>query len=212
MDNQEYVETVLRRLMRRYSDKLQTELVHRNLTELFVAVVLSPQCTDRQVNVVTTALFRKYRSFDDYANADLRVLMRDLSGLNYYRSKARNLRLAARAIISDYDGKVPRTLPELMTLYGVGRKVANVMLNEGFGLSPGIAVDTHCITVSQRLGLTRHKVADKIEIDLMRRIPKSQWRVASNLLIALGRDTCTARTKYCSRCVLKDLCPSSTVK
>ncbi len=206
-----YVSEVMRRLIGRYSDKLQTELVHRNITELFVAVLLSPQCSDKQVNVVTKSLFKKYSGFEDYANADLRALKRDLSGLNYYKTKARNLRKAARMIMSRFDGEVPRTIDQLMELHGVGRKVANVILNEGFGISEhGIAIDTHCITVSRRLGLTRHKTADRIELDLMRKVPKRDWKIISNLLIALGRDTCTARTKFCGRCVLKDICPSST--
>ncbi len=174
--------------------------------------MLSPQCTDKQVNVVTTELFRKYKTFSDYANADLRKLSRDISGLNYYKTKARHVKRAAKMIIDVYGGDVPRTIPELMELPGVGRKVANVMLNEGFGISEGIAIDTHCITVTQRLGFTRHKVADKIEKDLIKIIPEERWKVTSNLLIALGRDTCTARTKYCERCVLKNICPSSTEK
>ncbi len=208
-----YVEEIIDRLMERYSAKLQTELVHKNITELFVAVLLSPQCSDRQVNAVTNELFKKYRSFEDYANTDLRKLTRDLSGLNYYKTKARNLRKAARMIISEFNGDVPRDIDELMELHGIGRKVANVILNEGFGISEqGIAIDTHCITVSQRLGLTRHRTADRIEIDLMRKVPKKDWKIISNLLIALGRDTCTAKRKFCERCVLKDMCPSSEVK
>lgn len=208
--NQDYASKIIYRLMGRYSDKLHTELNHRNITDLFVAVLLSPQCSDRQVNVVTSDLFKKYKTFDDYANADLRTLMKDLSGLNYYRTKARNLRKSARIIVSRFNGDVPRTIDNLMELYGVGRKVANVILNEGFGISEqGIAIDTHCITVSRRLRLTRHKTADRIEIDLMKKVPKKDWKIISNLLIALGRDTCTARIKFCERCVLKDICPSS---
>ena len=205
-----YVSEVIGRLMERYSDRLHTELVHKNITELFVAVLLSPQCSDRQVNVVTKDLFKKYKTFDDYANANPRTLAHDLNGLNYYKTKARNLRKAARMIVSRFDGGVPKAIDQLMELHGVGRKVANVILNEGFGISDqGIAIDTHCITVSRRLCLTRHKTADKIEVDLMRKIPKKDWKIVSNLLIALGRDTCTARAKFCSRCVLGDMCPSS---
>ena len=209
-DTEAYVSKIINRLMDRYSDRLHTDLAHRNMTELFVAVLLSPQCSDRQVNVVTKDLFRKYKTFDDYANADLRKLTKDVSGLNYYRTKARNLRSAARMIVDKFNGDVPTAINQIMELHGVGRKVANVILNEGFGISEqGIAIDTHCITVSQRLGLTRHKTADKIEIDLMKRVPKKDWKVVSNLFIALGRDTCTARKKFCGRCILKDICPSS---
>ena len=201
-----YVSEVIDRLMERYSNRLHTELAHRNVTELFVAVLLSPQCSDKQVNVVTRRLFRKYKTFSDYANADLRTLMKDLAGLNYYRTKARSLKRSARMIIGRFHGDVPRAIDQLMELHGVGRKVANVILNEGFGISEqGIAVDTHCITVSRRLGLTRHRTADRIERDLMRKVPKKDWKIVSNLLIALGRDACTARTKFCGRCVLNDI-------
>ncbi len=209
MNSSQFAGEVIRRLEKRYGMKLHTELAHRNLTELFVAVFLSPQCTDRQVNKTTPALFRKFRSFDRYADADIGILMGRLNGLNYYKTKARNLKEASRMIVDRYGGKVPRTLRELMELPGVGRKVANVVLNEGFGINEGIAVDTHCMTVARRLRLSRHKTAEKIELDLLRKIPKDKWHSASNLLIALGKDTCRARAKECGRCVLRSICPSS---
>lgn len=212
MNGSEFVDTVIERLTGRYGESLHTELGHKNLTELFVAVFLSPQCTDKQVNRVTPELFRRFRTFDDYADADTRTLMRYLSGLNYYKTKARNLKRSARIIVESHGGSVPKTLKQLMELPGVGRKVANVVLNESFSISEGIAVDTHCITVSRRLRLSRHKNADKIERDLMRKVPREQWQVVSNLFIALGKDTCKARVKECGRCVLQDVCPSSTVK
>ncbi len=209
MDGRGFVGEVIRRLERRYGKELHTELAHRSLTELFVAVFLSPQCADRQVNKVTPELFRRFGSFEEYADADIRILRRYLSGLNYYRTKAKNLKRASRMIVDRYDGEVPRTLRGLMELPGVGRKVANVVLNESFGINEGIAVDTHCITVSRRLRLSRHKMAEKIEMDLLRKIPRKKWQEASNLFIALGKDTCRARTKECGRCALRDICPSS---
>lgn len=208
--NKEYVKKVLALLKTRYKDKMHTELVHKNSTELFVAVLLSPQCNDNQVNKVTKVLFEKYTSFNDYAVIDIKTLYRYLNGLNYYKTKARHLKETSRIILERFNGKVPKTINELLELPGVGRKVANVILNEGFGISEyGIAIDTHCIIVSQRLGLTKNKTADKIEKDLIKIIPKADWKVSSNLLIALGRDTCTARKKICNKCILKKICPSS---
>ncbi len=205
-----YVKKVLTLLKTKYKDKIHTELVHKNTTELFVAVLLSPQCNDNQVNKVTKILFEKYRSLDDYANADIKMLYRYLNGLNYYKTKARHLKEAAKIILERFNGEIPKTISELLELPGVGRKVANVILNEGFGISEyGIAIDTHCIIVSQRLGLTKNKTADKIEKDLIKIIPNADWKVSSNLLIALGRDTCTARKKFCNDCILKKICPSS---
>ncbi len=212
MDKKEFVEIVVKKLTLRYGERLHTELGHVNQTELFVAVFLSPQCADKQINRITPPLFKKFKSFEDYADSNTRTLMRYLSGVNYYKTKARNLKKSAKMIVEDYGGRVPRKLNQLMELPGVGRKVANVILNEGFDINEGIAIDTHCITVARRLHLSRHKNADKIEQDLMKKIPKKDWQSVSNLFIALGKDTCKARVKECDRCVLKDICPSSSVK
>ena len=203
---------VLRLLKSKYGSDPRTQLSHKNKTELFVAVLLSPQCTDKQTNKVTSALFKKYKTFNDYAVADIKKLSADISGLNYYKTKARNLKAAAQMINQHFNGKIPRTMKELMELPGVGRKVANVMLNEGFGIDEGIAVDTHCAVVSRRLGYSRHKDPKKIEQDLLKKMPKSAWGVTSNLFIELGRDTCKAAKKECTRCVLQGICPSSTVR
>ena len=205
------INEVLNLLKSRYGDSPHTQLKHRNTTDLFVAVLLSPQCTDKQTNTVTEKLFKKYRTFDDYANADIKRLSLDLSGLNYYKTKARNLKASAQMIKSRFKGRVPKKMDELMELPGVGRKVANVMLNEGFGIYEGIAVDTHCAVVSRRLGYSRHKDPKKIEQDLLSKTPEKEWGVVSNLFIELGRDTCKAAKKECERCVLRDLCPSSNM-
>lgn len=200
---------MLRRLSARYGARLHTQLSHRGMVELFVAVLLSPQCTDRQVNAATAALFKHFGDFRDYANADTRTLARYLRGLNYYKTKARYLKRASEQIMESFGGEVPRSMEQLLRLYGVGRKVANVILNEGYGINEGIAVDTHVATVARRLRLSGHRDPYGIERDLMRLYPKGEWGRVSNTLIELGRDTCKARNKECARCALKDMCPSS---
>lgn len=212
MMNSNFPQTVIKRLMKKYDDQKETMLHFSNPTELVVATMLSPQCTDKQVNNVTKELFKKYKKFDDYAKADIRSLNFDLGGINFYKTKARHVREAARIINGRFNGKVPRTIEDLMSLPGVGRKVANVVLTNGFGLNEGIAIDTHCITVANRLKLTRTRKPEKIERDLTRKFPKRYWPYVSNLFIAIGRDTCKASKKECFRCVLKDICPSSNVK
>ena len=206
----DYPKLVLERLSERYGYSLHTELKHKNETELFVSVFLSPQCTDKQVNKMTPALFSKYKSFKDYANGDMRTLQRYLSGLNYYKTKGRHLKRSSEMILTRFHGKVPHTIPELLELPGVGRKVANVILNEGFAINEGIAVDTHCGRVAHRLGFSRSKDPKKIEQKLMQKYSRNAWGKVSNLFIALGRDACKARDKQCARCVLNDICPSST--
>ncbi len=210
MRNEAFGRMVMVLLKRRYYRELHTSLKHYNAVDLFVAVLLSPQCSDEQVNRATSRLFRKFRNFSDYANAGTTALMKELRGINFYRTKARHLKASARLIVEKHKGKVPDTLAELIELPGVGRKVANVLLNELYGIDDGIAVDTHCIVTSNRLGLARSNDPVKVEGALMRKLPKKYWGIASNLLIALGRDTCTARKKECERCVLKRICPSST--
>jgi endonuclease-3 len=201
---------ILDRLGERYGKDLHTQLEHENIEQLFVAVFLSPQCTDRQVNNVTKELFSRFRSFRDYANADIRVLKRYLRGLNYYKTKARNLKESCGMLVNEFGGKVPKSIDELTRMPGIGRKVANVILEEGYGICEGIAVDTHCGRVARRLGLSRHKDPYKVEKDLMRRFEKGLWCEVSNHFIELGRDVCTARVKKCEGCVLNDICPSST--
>ncbi|MCL4365444.1 endonuclease III [Candidatus Marsarchaeota archaeon] len=207
-----YIKLILKRLSKKYGVHPHTQLSHKNMCELFVAVFLSPQCTDVQVNKATNRLFRRFRSFHDYANADNGTLAGYLNGLNYYKTKARHLRHAAAIINDRFGGKIPRTIKELMELPGVGRKVANVILNEGYAINEGIAVDTHCARVSRRLGLTLHDNPINIEKDLLNKTPRSEWGRVSNLFIALGRDPCKAKNKECFRCILKDICPSSNAK
>jgi len=205
----EYAKQVLDKLIERYGEQ-HTALIYKNPMQLFVAVLLSPQNSDIQVNKVTKKLFDKYKSFEDIANANIKTLEKDLSSLNFYKTKARHLKESAKIMIERYNGNVPKSINELTVLPGVGRKVANVVLNELYNINEGIAVDTHCITVANRLGFAKSKKAEVVEKELMKKIPKEYWGFVSNLFIALGRDTCKARNKECYRCVLKEICPSST--
>ncbi len=203
---------VIRKLRDKYGRDLTTELEHKNITELFVAALLSPQCSDPQVNKTTAVLFKKFRTIKDYDKVNLRTLQRYLKGLNYYKTKAKNLKKAARRIVGVYDGQIPRNMTDLLTLHGVGRKVANVILAEGHKINEGIAIDTHCITVSKRLKIEKTGKPEKIERKLMEELDQKDWHDASNLFIALGRDTCKARNKECYRCVLNRICPSSDIR
>ena len=212
MPSREYAQLVLRRLSRRYGYNIHTQLRHRNMTHLFVAVLLSPQSTDAQTNRTTERLFRRFRTFGDYADSDPKTLRRYLRGMNYYKTKAKHLRESAKMIVERFHGRVPRTLDELMELPGVGRKVANVVLNEGYGIDEAIAVDTHAGRVARRMGFSRSKDPYKIEKALLKIYRRKDWGRVSNTFIELGRDTCKARNKECVRCVLKDICPSSDVK
>ncbi|VVB76611.1 G/T mismatches repair enzyme [uncultured archaeon] len=206
-----FAEAVLKKLSDKYGSRLHTQLTHSDTTELFVAALLSPQCTDKQVNETTSILFKQFRTFKDYASSDTGTLRRQLKGINFYKTKARHLRAASRRIVDEFGGKVPKTINELMELDGVGRKIANVVLSEGYGINEGIAVDTHVAVTSRRLGLTRSNDPDRIEKDLAKKIPKKDWGKVNGLFIELGRDVCTARKKYCERCVLNRICPSSTI-
>ena len=206
-----YAKKVLEKLIQHYGEQ-HTALIYKNPMQLFVAVLLSPQNSDNQVNKVTKKFFEKYKSFEDIANANIKELEKDLSSLNFYKTKAKHLKESAKIIIDRYNGNIPKSIKELIVLPGVGRKVANVILNELYNINEGIAVDTHCITVANRLGFAKSKKAEVVEKELMKKIPKEYWGFVSNLFIALGRDTCKARNKECDRCVLKDICPSSNKK
>lgn len=203
---------VLRRLKRRYPDEMRTSLSHSNPWELLVATILSAQTTDAQVDRVTPRLFKRYPNPNSIARLRPSQLYPYTRSVNIYRNKSRNIIKAARMIQRDFSGKVPDTLEKLTMLPGVGRKTANVVMANAFGKSEGIAIDTHCITVANRLFLYRTKDAKRIEERMMRVVPKGDWGNVTHLFIALGRDVCTARNKYCERCILNDVCPSSAVK
>ena len=199
---------VIPRLKREYPDA-DTELDWTNPLELLVATMLSAQTTDVRVNQVTKELFRKYRSAADYAGADPGELEEDIRPTGFYRNKARALRGMARALIEEHGGEVPRTMAKLVALPGVGRKTANVVLGNAFGVDEGIVVDTHVRRVSSRLGLTTSQDPEKIEQDLTAVVPKEEWTIFSHLLIFHGRQVCKARKPECPRCVLNDICPTA---
>jgi endonuclease III len=199
---------VIARLKAEYPDA-RTELNWSNPLELLVATILSAQTTDVRVNQVTESLFAKYRTAEDYADAPPDELEEDIRPTGFYRNKARSLRGMAHALVEEHGGEVPRTMPELVTLPGVGRKTANVVLGNAFGVDEGIVVDTHVRRVSNRLGLTESQDPEKIEQDLMKVVPEEDWTIFSHLLIFHGRRVCKARKPDCPNCVLSDICPSA---
>jgi len=176
-----------------------------NPLELLIATILSAQCTDVKVNQVTVALFKKYRSAKEYAKANLTELEEDVRPTGFYRNKAKSIQKCCQELAARFGGEVPRTLEELVTLPGVGRKTANVILGNAFGI-PGIVVDTHVHRVSQRIGLTKNDDPTKIEFDLMEIVPKEEWLHFSNLLVWHGRRTCVARKPLCEKCTIRKLC------
>ncbi len=188
---------------------VRTALVHSNPFELLIATILSAQCTDKQVNEVTKSLFKKYRSPHDYIKASQEELEKDIYSTGFYRNKAKNIKKLCEILVKDFNGKVPDTMEELLTLPGVARKTANIVLSVAFGKIEGIAVDTHVKRLSYRLGLTKNTDPDKIEKDLMKIVPKKNWVIFSLLLIQHGRNICTAKKPLCSKCVLNKLCPSA---
>ena len=179
--------------------------------EMLVATILSAQCTDERVNSVTEALFVKYRSPQDYLDVPEEELAADIKPTGFFNQKTRSIRGAARRIVDEYGGEVPSSMDELITLPGVARKTANIVLGNSFGTVVGIAVDTHVRRVSQRLALTTHDDPDKVEADLMRLIPKRRWFSFTYTLIEHGRAVCVARKPRCEMCPVNDLCPSSRV-
>lgn len=207
MKAKEVLKEILKRLKKQYPE-LRTVLQHSNPFELLVATILSAQTTDAHVNRVTETLFRKYRSVKDYAEASADVFRKDVSSVNFYNNKAKNIQASARVIIERFGGNVPRTMEELVTLPGVARKTANIVLSNAFGINEGIAVDTHVKRLANRLGLTNHDDPVKIERDLMEITPKAEWNNLSHLLIFHGRAVCQAKKPRHSECVLYDICPS----
>lgn len=187
----------------------KTALRYNNSLEILVATILSAQCTDKRVNIVTKSLFKKYRTALDYANADLPELEQDIKSTGFYKNKAKNLKNTGKMLVEKYDSKVPNTMEELIKLQGVARKTANIVLSNAYGISVGIAVDTHVRRLSQRLGFTENTDPSKIEADLMKIVPKSHWKKITNLLILHGRNVCTARNPKCNLCNLNGICPSA---
>ena len=205
-DNKKRAAEIIERLKNAYPDA-HCALHHQNAFELLVATILSAQCTDERVNIVTASLFRKYRQPQDYLNVAAEELELDVRSTGFYRNKAKSIQGASRKIIDDFAGEIPKTMDELLTLNGVARKTANVVLGNAFGIASGVVVDTHVARLSQRLGLTENSLPEKIEKDLAEIVPEKNWIRFPHWLIAHGRKICQARKPQCEICLLKDICP-----
>ena len=207
MDEKQRTKQIVSTLKRAYPDA-RCSLNHSNPLELLVATILSAQCTDERVNVVTADLFRKYRRAEDYAAAPTEGLERDIHSTGFFRNKAKSIRAACAIIAERHGGRVPETMDELLELPGVARKTANVVLGNAYGVSSGVVVDTHVARLSQRLALTTHEQPEKIEKDLAALVPRKDWILFPHLLIAHGRAVCKARAPLCGECALLPLCPT----
>ncbi len=201
------VAEILKRLKKAYPDA-KCALIHANPFQLLVATILSAQCTDERVNKTTPELFRKYPTPRDFAALKQEVLEVDIRSTGFYRNKAKSIIGAAQRIVKEYGGKVPQTMDELLTLPGVARKTANVVLGNAFGQAAGVVVDTHVHRISKRLDLTKQDTPEKIEQDLMKLIPQDRWINFSHEIIFHGRRCCIARKPKCAECPLEDLCSS----
>jgi len=208
MDNRDRVLLIIKRLKKQYSGTPLTALNFTTPFELMVATILSAQTTDVQVNKVTPGLFRKYKDTEAFAKAKPEQIARDINSVNFFNNKAKNIQKAAVMVLELFGGTVPRTMEELVTLPGVARKTANIVLSSAFGINEGIAVDTHVKRLSYLLKLTKHTDPVKIEQDLLAITPKKEWANFSHLLIYHGRAVCQARRPNHAECVLNDLCPS----
>jgi len=210
-DRRARVHAVLPILRQTYPDA-KCSLNHSTPLQLLVATILSAQCTDDRVNIVTKHLFRKYRTAADYAKVKPETLEKDIQSTGFYRNKTKSIRAMAQALVEKHNGKVPDTMDELVELAGVGRKTANVVLGNAFDKNVGVVVDTHVTRLSHRLDLTQQKTAEKIEQDLIPIVPKKDWVIFPHLLISHGRKICKARNPLCAECPVEKLCPSSWLK
>lgn len=201
---------VRERLARRYPTP-RTELFWSTPWELLVATILSAQCTDARVNMVTPGLFATWKTVEQMAKADPTQIENIIRSTGFFRNKAKNLHASAGRIVTEFGGQVPRTMEEMLTLAGVARKTANVVLSNAFGVHAGIAVDTHVKRISFRLGLTRQTNPDKVEQDLLTLFPQESWGAVNHYLVLFGREVCTARKPDCDTCELADLCPRAGV-
>jgi endonuclease-3 len=209
--DKERVKQIIRTLKRAYPEA-RCDLRHASALELLVATILSAQCTDERVNLVTAELFRKYRTCADYLNVAPEQLERDIHSTGFYRNKTKAIQGACRLLIEQHGGEVPDQMDALLALPGVARKTANVVLGNWYGIASGIVVDTHVARLSARLGLTTQRQPEKIEEDLNALVPRKDWVQFSHLLIAHGRRTCRARGPRCDDCVVERFCPSSFLK
>jgi endonuclease III len=206
-DIQARTNEIIKRLRKAYPDA-HCALHHSSPFELLIATILSAQCTDERVNLVTATLFRKYRGPEDFINVSREELEKDIFSTGFFRNKARNIQAASKRLLEEYHGEMPRSMDDMLTLGGVARKTANVVLGNAFGIASGVVVDTHVGRLSQRLGLTENATPEKIEEDLIRLVPKKHWVMFPHWMIFHGRRVCVARKPKCVECVLADICPS----
>ena len=208
LDNKTKVLKIIELLEKEHPDA-KIALHYTNPLELLVATILSAQCTDERVNIVTKTLFEKYRTVEDYANANAKELEEDIRSTGFYRNKARNIKKCCQMLVEKFGSQVPRTMEEMLELPGVARKTANIVLSNAFGVIEGIAVDTHVRRLAKRLGLTEHEDPNKIEESLMEIVPKDYWMKITDLLIFHGRRVCIAKKPKCGTCILNKICPSA---
>ncbi len=206
LNREQQAKDVIRLLRKEYPDA-HCALNHTNAFELLVATILSAQCTDERVNIVTADLFRKYKGPKDFVDVLQEDLEQDVRSTGFFRNKAKNIKAASQRIVDEYGGKVPENMEDLLTLGGVARKTANVVLGNAFGIASGVVVDTHVKRLSNRLGLTKQSDPVKIEKDLEKLVPKKDWVMFSHWLIYHGRRVCNARKPDCENCVLNKICP-----
>ena len=209
MEKRERAEEIMKRLEEAYPDVSGTVLNWSTPLDLLVATILSAQSTDEQINKVTASLFKKYRTAADYAYAPREELIEDIRSSGFFNRKADAIQSAAKAIVEEHGGEVPDTMEELTRLKGVARKTANIVLSGAFDKTVGIAVDTHVLRLSHRLGLSEEKNRDKIEADLMALFPRDKWYAVNYFIIEHGRRVCDAKKPLCGRCVLSGVCPSA---
>ena len=206
-DRKKRTAEIIKRLKKAYPDA-HCALNYTTPFELLIATILSAQCTDERVNIVTATLFRKYRGPQDFVNVSQAELEKDVHSTGFFRNKAKNIKAASQRLIEVYGGEIPRSMQEILTLGGVARKTGNVVLGNAFGIASGVVVDTHVGRLSQRLGLTENESAEKIEKDLIELVPKKHWIMFPHWMISHGRQVCNARKPKCEICVLADICPS----
>ncbi len=210
-ETKQRVRKVISRLKRAYPDA-KCSLNHANAFELLIATILSAQCTDARVNIVTQNLFRKYPKAADYLKVSPQELQEDIRTTGFFRNKTTSIQGAAKILTEEYGGQVPHTMDELLELPGVARKTANVVLGNAFGIKAGVVVDTHVTRLSHRLDFSQEKTAEKIEQDLIGLVPRKDWVIFPHLLIAHGRAICKARNPPCDECAIEKYCPSSFLK
>lgn len=201
------IEIIKKAFIENYSDAV-TELNYKNDYELLIAIILSAQCTDKRVNIVTNDMFKEINTPEEFANLDLKIIEEKIKSTGFYRNKSKNIKKTSQQILKDYNGQVPKEMEELLKLSGVGRKTANVVRGEIWGLADGITVDTHVKRLSRLIGLTEEETPEKIEKDLMKIVPQNKWIEFSHLLILQGRDKCIARRPKCLECEIKEVCKS----